>query len=142
MQQHRVARYLARLGALDAFQRGVEVIHPQRDVGAARVAAAGPDGPSRWVDVLGQLDDPPVASVEVCDLYLDRVLADQRCDVRAGLGHPAEQPEAQPTAPKLHGTIEIGHGEPDVIDGTHHAAPAVPAAARSRPGTTSRPRTS
>src|SRR5215471_21417451 len=38
MQQHRVARYLPRLRALDTFQRGAEVIDPQRDVGTAGVA--------------------------------------------------------------------------------------------------------
>ena len=43
MQEHRVARYLARLRTLDTFQRGVEVIHTQRDVRAARVAGPGPD---------------------------------------------------------------------------------------------------
>ena len=71
MQQHRVARYLARLRALDAFQRDAEVIHPQRDMGPAGTAAPGPDGSSRWADVPGQFDDSPVASVEVCDLKLD-----------------------------------------------------------------------
>ena len=35
MQDHGLARYLARLRALDAFQRGLEVIHTQRDVRAA-----------------------------------------------------------------------------------------------------------
>src|SRR5262249_59760340 len=75
MQHHRVARYLARLRALDAFHRSMEVIHPQRDMGASGVAAAGTNGPPRWADVPDQLDDPPVTGVEVCDLQLDRVLA-------------------------------------------------------------------
>jgi hypothetical protein len=139
MQHHGVARYLTRLRALDAFHRGVQVIHPQRDVAAARIAAPSPGGPARRADVTDQLDDPPVASVEVCDLQLDRVLAKQRRNVRTGFGHPAEQPQAQATTPEVHGTIEIGDGEPDMIDGAHHGAPA---AACSRSGIMSRPRTS
>src|SRR5215813_599218 len=75
MQEHRVARYLARLRALDTFQRGVEVIYPQRYVGPAGDAAPGLDRLASWADVPDQLDDPAVASAEVCDLYLDRVLA-------------------------------------------------------------------
>src|SRR5258706_3016356 len=142
MQDHGVARYLTRLRALDTFQRGVKVIHAQRDVRAAGVAAPGPDRSSRWADVPDQLYDPPVASVQVSDLYLDRVFADKQGTFRASFGHPADQPQTQPATPELHGTIQIGHGQADVVDGTHHAAPQVPNAARSRSGTLSRPRTS
>src|SRR5215470_8758233 len=138
MQQHRVARYPTRSRAFEACQRFVEVIHPQRDVGAARITAPRPDGPFCRADVLDQLDDPPVASVEVCDLQLDRVLADKRRNIRIGFGHPLEQPETEPTASELNGAIKISNCEPNVIDGAHYAAPA----ARSRSGTMSRPRTS
>jgi len=74
-------------------------------VGAARIAAPRPDGPSCWAGVLDQLDDPPVADVEVCDHQLDRVLADKRRDIRVGFRPTVEQLEAEPAAPELDGAI-------------------------------------
>src|SRR5215469_670676 len=142
VQQHRAVRYLPPLRALDAFERRLNVIHPQRDVGAARVAAPGLDGLPRRADVLDQLDDPTVATVHVRYIQLDRVRTDERCDIRPRFGHPAEQAQAQPATPERQGTIEVGDREPDMIDAAHHAVPLAGAPARSRAGTRSRPRTS
>src|SRR6266487_3977434 len=68
VRPNRAARYLAPLRALDAFKRRVDVFHLHGDVGAARVAAPCLGGSSRRADVPDQLDDLPVATVEVRDL--------------------------------------------------------------------------